>query len=154
MLPAQSPQRARGASAMSFSPSVGAESIGRVVAVTGCSATIELTSRSFGEQATVGKFVGLAAAKVLIVGLVTEVSEDGGAAARTERRRIAQIDLTGEIGRDGRFQRGVTEYPNIGDGASLLSERELRQVYGAADGDHAQVGDLQQNLDIPVHIDV
>jgi uncharacterized protein len=139
---------------MSFSPSLGAESIGRVVAVTGCSATIELTSRSFGEQATVGKFVGLAAAKVLIVGLVTEVSEDGGAAARTERRRIAQIDLTGEIGRDGRFQRGVTEYPNIGDGASLLSERELRQVYGAADGDHAQVGDLQQNLDIPVHIDV
>ena len=139
---------------MSFLPSVGAETIGHVVAVTGCSATIELTSRPFGEQATVGKFVGVAAAKVLIVGLITEVSEDAGTAARGERRRVARFDLAGEIGGDGRFQRGVTDYPNIGDTVTLLTESALRQVYGAADGDHARVGDLQQDLGIPVHIDV
>ncbi len=54
-----------------------------------------------------------------------------------------------------RFQRGVMEYPNIGDGALLLTERELRLVYGGADADHAHIGDLQQNSDkIGVHIDI
>ena len=46
------------------------------------------------------------------------------------------------------------EYPNIGDGALLLTERELRLVYGGADADHAHVGDLQQNPNIGVHIDI
>jgi DNA helicase HerA-like ATPase len=131
------------------------ESIGRIVAVTGSTASIELTPRIVGEQATVGKFVGVTVAKGLIIGLVTEVVEEGaGALARAERRRVAHIDLTGEIDRGGRFQRGVSDYPNIGDGAMLLGERELRQVYGAADADRAHVGDLQQNADIQVHIDV
>src|SRR5689334_1344492 len=95
-------------------PQSGPESIGRVVAVTGSTASIEIVPRSFGEQATVGKFVGVVAAKALLVGMVTEVKEEcTGAATRTERRRVALIDLTGEIDRDGRFQRGVSEYPSI-----------------------------------------
>jgi len=46
------------------------------------------------------------------------------------------------------------EYPNIGDGALLLTEDELRLVYGGADADHAHVGELQQNTNIGVHIDI
>ena len=73
-------------------------------------------------------------------------------------RKVARLDLVGEIrsGETGaaRFQRGVMEYPNIGDGALLLSERELRLVYGGADADHAHIGDLQQNANIGVHIDI
>jgi hypothetical protein len=140
---------------MTFPISAGAEPIGRVTAVTGCDVAIELTGRPTGEQPTVGNFVGVATQKVLIVGLVTEVLEESsGGTLRSDRRRVARVDLTGEIGHDGRFQRGITEYPNIGDAASLLTQRELRHVYGAADGDHAYVGDLQQDLQIPVHIDV
>jgi DNA helicase HerA-like ATPase len=36
----------------------------------------------------------------------------------------------------------------------MLTERELRLVYGGADANHAHVGDLQQNSDIGVHIDI
>ncbi len=36
----------------------------------------------------------------------------------------------------------------------MLGERELRMVYGNADGDHAHIGDLQQNPNIGVHIDI
>jgi DNA helicase HerA-like ATPase len=36
----------------------------------------------------------------------------------------------------------------------MLGERELRQVYAGADADHAHVGDLQQNADIGVHINI
>ncbi|AXK84120.1 DUF87 domain-containing protein [Pseudolabrys taiwanensis] len=129
------------------------EQIGRVVAVNGATATVELTMRpGAGELPTVGKFMGLATSKALILGMVTEVSE--GPAPAGGFRKVAHLDLMGELPAGGRFQRGVTEYPNIGDSAHTLGERELRQVYGAADGDHASIGDLQQNTDIGVHIDI
>jgi DNA helicase HerA-like ATPase len=135
--------------------------IGRVVAITGAQATVELTARAVdGENPTVGKFMGLVTAKSLIVAMITEVGEQALAATGGAQtfRKVARLDLIGEIrsGEAGaaRFQRGVTEYPNIGDGALLLSERELRLVYGTADADRAHIGDLQQNSNINVHIDI
>ena len=142
---------------MTLSPALpnGMDAVGRVVAVTGSSVSIEIVPRSFGEQATVGKFVGITVAKGLIIGLITEVTEETGAGlARAERRRIARLDLTGDIDHSGRFQRGISDYPTIGDAAVLLGDRELRQVYGGADQDRAHVGDLQQKSDIRVHIDI
>jgi len=69
-----------------------------------------------------------------------------------------QVGDTGEIrtGEAGaaRFQRGVTDYPNIGDAAALLTESDLRLVYGSADADRAHIGNLQQNANINVHIDI
>jgi DNA helicase HerA-like ATPase len=129
------------------------ESVGRVATVNGASATIELTARiGAGEYPTVGKFMGLTTAKALIIGMVTEVGEES--TSTTSFRKVARLDLIGEIIAGGRFQRGVTEYPNVGDNAHMLGERELRQVYGAADGNHAHIGDLQQNTNIGVHIDI
>ena len=130
-------------------------SIGRVVAVTGSTASIELAPRAVGDQATVGKFVGIMSSKALMISLITEITEEGVAAlSGTERRRVAHLDLTGELDREGRFERGISDYPNIGDRAVLLGERDLSRVYGAADAERAQIGDLQQNPEVAVHIDV
>lgn len=129
------------------------EPIGRVAAVSGATATVELGAHRFGgENPTVGKFMGVTTPKALIIGLVTEVGEEPGAG--TGFRKVANLDLIGEILPGGRFQRGVTEYPNIGDNALMLGERELRLIYGAADGNRGHVGDLQQNTAIGVHIDI
>ena len=138
-----------------------AELIGRVAAISGAQATIELIVRTAGgENPTVGKFMGMMTSKAVLIGLVTDIGEQAMMAPAGEQsyRRIARLDLVGEIraiatGAAG-FQRGVTEYPNIGDGAVLLTEDELRLVYGGADADHAHVGDLQQNTNIGVHIDI
>jgi DNA helicase HerA-like ATPase len=139
----------------------GPDLIGRVAGVSGSQATVEFTAHSNGgEHPTVGKFIGMVTGKVLIIGLVTDIGEQAAVAPGgvSSYRRIARLDLVGEIrsgeGGAARFQRGVMEYPNIGDGALLLTERELRLVYGAADADHAHVGDLQQNSEIGVHIDI
>ncbi|HZL39529.1 MAG TPA: DUF87 domain-containing protein [Pseudolabrys sp.] len=140
----------------------GAELIGRVSAVSGSQATIELTARTTGgEKPTVGKFMGMMAGKTVIIGLVTDIGEQAMLAPAGEQqsfRKIARLDLVGEIraaaNGAARFQRGVMEYPNISDGAVLLTEDELRLVYGGADADHAHVGDLQQNTNIGVHIDI
>jgi hypothetical protein len=76
--------------------------------------------------------MGLATPKAVIIGLVTEVGEEqvSASGAAPGFRKIARLDLIGELSGAGRFQRGVTEYPNIGDAASLLTERELRLVSG------------------------
>jgi len=136
------------------------EMIGRVAAVTGAQATIELNARA-AEDATVGKFMGLMMERSIIIGLITEVGEQaltaGAIGAAPSFRKMARVDLIGELRNDNsraRFQRGVTEYPNIGDEARLLPDSALRTVYGLADADRAHIGDLQQNPNIPVHIDI
>jgi DNA helicase HerA-like ATPase len=137
------------------------ELIGRVAIVTGSQASVELNERATGgERPTVGKFMGLVSGKSVIIGLTTEVGEQALTAAGGGQsyRKMARLDLIGEIqsGANGsaRFQRGITDYPSIGDAAMILGERELRLVYGAADANHAHIGDLQQNTNIGVHIDV
>jgi DNA helicase HerA-like ATPase len=137
------------------------ETIGRVAAVSGAQATLEL-GEGGAEQATVGKFVGLTMAKSAIIGLITEIGEQAlaglhGIGATPSYRKLARIDLIGELRDDdgkARFLRGVTEYPNIGTAAQLLPDRALRSVYGLADTDRAHIGDLQQDPRIPVHIDI
>ena len=146
----------------SYTPArAGTDLVGRVVAVSGSQATVELNARSVsGEHPTVGKFMGMVAGKAVIIGMVTDIGEQAmvAPAGGPSYRKIARLDLVGEIRANAtgaaRFQRGVMEYPNIGDGALLLTEDELRLVYGGADGDHAHVGDLQQNPNIGVHIDI
>src|SRR5664279_3770201 len=133
----------------------GLDLIGRVAAVSGSQATVELNARNAGgERPTVGKFMGMVAGKTVIIGLVTDIGEQAMLAPAGGQmfRKVARLDLVGEI-RSGEagaacFQRGVMEYPNIGDGALLLSDNELRLVYGGADDDHAHVGDLQQKTNI------
>jgi DNA helicase HerA-like ATPase len=135
------------------------ETIGRVVAITGSEASVELTARvPSGNTATVGKFLAVMTAKSLIVGLITEIGEQALVQAGGQSfRKVAQIDLIGEIrARAGvaQFERGVSEYPNIGDGAMILTEAELRLIYGAANADRVDIGNLQQNPNVHVHIDI
>jgi DNA helicase HerA-like ATPase len=137
------------------------ESIGRVTGVSGAQATLELDGRTV-EQATVGKFMGLMMGRSAIIGLITEIGEQalagsGNIGSTPSYRKLARIDLIGELRNDGasiRFLRGVTEYPNIGTPAHLLPDSALRTVYGIADADRAHIGDLQQNPSIPVHVDI
>jgi DNA helicase HerA-like ATPase len=142
-------------------PRLQPDTIGRVVLVTGAQAAVELDPRAATSAATtVGKFMGLMSGGALIIALVTEVGEQPAPStgAAPSFRKIARLDLIGELRQDAtgalHFQRGIADYPNIGDCAVLLRERELRQVYGVADADHAHIGDLQQDESIGVHIDI
>src|SRR3974377_1713960 len=140
---------------------VGIDLIGRGVAVSGSQATVELNIIQAGrEHPSVGKFMGIVAGEVGIIGLVTEIGGDAmlAPAGRQAFRNLAHLDLVGEIRSredgDEYFQHGVMDYPDIGDGALVLSERELRLIYGGADADHAHVGELQQNAAIGVYINI
>jgi DNA helicase HerA-like ATPase len=139
----------------------GQDLIGRVTAVSGAQATVELSARGVsGENPTVGKFMGMLVGNAVIIGMVTDIGEQAmvAPAVGPSYRKIARLDLVGEIRAEAagvaRFQRGVMDYPSIGDGAVLLTEDELRLLYGAADANHAHIGNLQQDAKIGVHIDI
>jgi uncharacterized protein len=138
------------------------DAVGRVTSVSGAQASVTLNQAPpqspDGEQATVGKFVGIVSGGAIIIGVVSEINEFPGHDGDRMRRSVARLELLGEISaRDGNaahFKRGLDSYPKIGDSAILMTEAELRIVYGTVDNDRAHVGDLQQNPNIGVHINI
>jgi DNA helicase HerA-like ATPase len=131
--------------------------LGRVSAINGAQATITIEAGvpTAGDlaQVTVGRFMGIVTGGTIVIGLVTSVTEQQMFPQPATFRSIAMLDLIGEI-RTAGFQRGVADYPSLGDAAVLVDERELRMIYGGADKDRAYVGDLQQDASIGVNINI
>src|SRR5487761_2357360 len=107
-------------------------SFGRVILVRGSRARIGLmAARPIGVaeiRATVGRFVSIRCATSTIVAMITEVSCEN---LPTSDNYIAtaSVDLLGEIlggPERQKFQRGVTNYPAIGDAALVLNPRNLK----------------------------
>jgi len=134
--------------------------IGRVISVGGSTAKFELTQT--GDRtpntvhATVGKFVGVRSATSIVVGMVTQITERPGASAGQPGTSAAHMDLFGEIKTSGSsvaFSRGVSDYPAIGESVILMSDRELRLVYGGISGG-ATIGSLHQDPTINAQINI
>ncbi len=141
------------------SAQAGRKALGRIIAVNGSQASVALaTGVDRGEAAfvTVGRFMGILNEAKVIIGLVTSIEEQP--TGSQQFRNIAHLDLIGEIdtsaANGGSFQRGVANYPAIGNDAVLMQDSELRLIYGNADSDRGHVGELQQNTDIGVNINI
>lgn len=154
MVMAQQPQ------IRSVAPGGADQSFGRVMSVRGSQASIGLLrNHNGGERATVGRFLGIHTATIFLVGVITEVTIHTPTAAR-EQGILATIhvDLMGEIRADAsghpRFHRGVTDYPAIGDPATLLDAEELRVIYDVTGSDTIEIGCLQQDETIAASIGI
>ncbi len=126
-------------------------SFGRVILVRGSLARVGLLATSnmgLSEvRATVGRFVSIRCANSTIVAMITEVSCEN---LPTSDNYIASasVDLLGEIlggPERPKFQRGVTNYPTIGDAVDLITNQELRTVYAPSGSDQINIGTLQQD---------
>src|SRR5450432_398525 len=107
-------------------------------------------------RATVGRFVSIRCANSTIVAMITDVSCEDLPTSDTYIA-VAGVDLLGEIlGGPARskFQRGVTNYPTIGDAVELISNAELRTVYAPTGSDQINVGTLQQDPSVIAYVDV
>ncbi len=133
--------------------------IGRVHAVSGAQVTVGLSPNATAldsAKATVGRFLGILSSSSVIVGMITEIAERPPRDQDNNCRSTARLDLVGEIksrGGAAYFQRGVTEYPVIGEPAMLMTDRELRVIYGG-ESRTAPIGVLQQDHSIPAQIDI
>src|SRR5713101_4949447 len=135
-------------------------SFGRVILVRGSLARVGLLA--VGQipaseiRATVGRFVSIRCANSTIVAMITEVSCEDLPTSDTYIAS-ASVDLLGEIlgGPDRpKFQRGVTNYPTIGDAVELITNQELRTVYAPTGSDQINVGTLQQDPSVIAYVDV
>jgi len=95
----------------------------------------------------VGSFVRISIGYIDLFGIVTQV----GAGAVPERiaetepygRRWMTIELVGEGSAKGEFQRGLSQYPTIGDFVYLVTENDLAKIYGRpGTRNYVQVGHL------------
>ena len=136
--------------------------VGRVIAVTGSKAGIGIVpagEHSARTATTVGRFLGVRAGRSFIVAMVTEATAELPPSARAQGfSASALVDLVGEIrpGPDGvgRFRRGVSEYPAIGDEALPLDADDLRCIYASDEAGLAGIGTLHQDEALPACIDV
>src|SRR6202158_5024218 len=136
-------------------------SLGRVISVRGSLARVGLLAASqlgLSEvRATVGRFVSIRCATTsTIIAMITEVSCEN---LPTSDIYIAtaSVDLLGEIlggPERPKFQRGVTNYPTIGDAVELITNQELRTVYAPTGSDQINVGTLQQDPSVVAYVDV
>src|ERR1700716_3463247 len=106
-------------------------------------------------RAAVGRFISIRCATSTIVAMLTDVScED--LPSSDNYIASASVDLLGEIlgGPRPKFQRGVTNYPTIGDNVELISNQELRTVYAPSGSDQINIGTLQQDRSVTAYVDV
>ncbi len=147
-----------------LTPSTG-EPLGRVLSVSGSHATVRLPVPSLADPAvdariSVGKFLGINAGPSLVIGVLTKITIDPPPEGQDglSDHATGSLDLLGEIRTDEagnpRFDRGVKEYPTIGDPADLLGNRDLRTVFDVAGPDTINVGHLQQDRSIGAYINV
>ncbi|WGD49249.1 DUF87 domain-containing protein [Bradyrhizobium sp. CB1650] len=135
-------------------------SFGRVISVRGSLARVGLLAESrmpISEvRATVGRFVSIRCGNSVIVAMITEVSCEN-LSSTDNYIAIASVDLLGEIlnaSDKPKFQRGVTNYPTIGDAVELITSQELRTIYAPTGSDQINVGFLQQDRSVVAYVDV
>nr|WP_315142877.1 DUF87 domain-containing protein [uncultured Flavobacterium sp.] len=107
----------------------------------------------------IGSFVKIPLGYNYLFGIITQV----GASAVPENQTLNQpygnrwmtIQLIGEGQRTGEFQRGISQYPTISDEVHLVSEIDLKRIYGQPDKPYfVNVGHIAGAESIPALIDV
>lgn len=107
----------------------------------------------------IGSFVKIPIGYIDLFGIVSQV----GASAVPENQILSQpygyrwikIQLIGEGQRNGSFQRGISQYPTISDEVHLVSESDLKKIYGQPDKPYfLKVGHIAGAESIPALIDI
>lgn len=142
--------------------------LGRVSAVSGASITVKLAESLASGLAIigghtyrvgqVGSFVRIPLGYQDLFGVVAEVGATAAPAnARIEEiesGRWMRVELAGEAIGD-QFERGLSQHPNIDDTVHIVTERDLRRIYGKGEDDQIKVGTLSsaENITIRLSLD-
>jgi DNA helicase HerA-like ATPase len=93
----------------------------------------------------VGSFVRIPQGYQELYGVVAEVGASaipaGADLSTTETGRWMQIQLVGEA-TGGVFERGIGQYPNIGDSVHITTESSLAKIYGGSSFGQISIGTL------------
>lgn len=153
----------------SSSPNSDPSRIGTVENIDGASVSVKLlddtpTGLVFvsGEgyrAGQVGGFVRIPAGYVDLFGVVSQVGAGAAPgppeAAPLLGNRWLRVELVGEGRRSGRFERGISQYPSVGDSVHLATEEDLRTVYApGADDAYVDIGRVASAESIRAYINL
>ncbi|AEL05075.1 ATP-binding protein [Xanthomonas campestris pv. raphani] len=106
----------------------------------------------------VGSFVRIPQGYQDLFGIVSQVGASAAPAqadiSSSESGRWMTVQLAGEtIG--GQFERGLSQHPNINDAVHLVTEADLRRIYGSISDDQVIIGHLAsaENIDVRLSLD-
>lgn len=106
----------------------------------------------------VGSFVRIPIGYNDLFGIVSQVGASAVPEKYTESPsgyKWMTIQLIGEGARNGTFQRGLSQHPTIGDEVHLVSEKELKNIYGQPDKPYfVKLGHISNAVSIPALVDV
>ena len=90
-----------------------------------------------------------------LFGIVSEVGAKAApqipGAIDVDTGRWMEVQLAGEsIG--GVFQRGISQYPNVGDSVHMITDGSLARIYGTDDRGHVVIGSLSSAESIPARL--
>jgi len=107
----------------------------------------------------IGSFVKIPIGYNYLFGIITQVGAGAVPENQVENQpygnRWITIQLVGEGQRAGEFQRGISQYPTISDEVHLVSEEDLKRIYGQPDKPYfVNVGHIAGAESIPALIDV
>ena len=143
--------------------------LGTVASVSGASISVDLAHSIASGMSVidgriykvgqVGSFVRIPQGYQDLFGVVAKVSakapplttdqETDREEANTGRSMV--IQLIGEsIGNV--FERGISQYPNIGDSVHITTEDKLAKIYDVSNTDHVKIGTLSSVESIPAHL--
>ena len=138
--------------------------LGTIAAVSGSAVKVALTrsvasglSVIRGQMYRIGQvasFVRIPQGYQDLVGIVSEVGATAvpeGLDPRNETGKWMRVELVGEIlGRT--FERGISQYPNVGDPVHLAVETHLKRIYDIDGKGHVKIGSISSTENISARV--
>ncbi len=114
-------------------------------------------SSDMSNRLSIGRLIGITVGESRVIGVINSMTEhSSGRGGDSGVHRTANIDFVGEIqpNESGnlKFQRGVTNYPTIGDQASTIIGEDLQAVHQITDSETIEVGTLQQDSAVSAYV--
>jgi DNA helicase HerA-like ATPase len=135
--------------------------VGEIIGLRGGSATARLSAAAVreageSERLTIGRLVGIRSERSLVVGTVVRMSAGSPDKNDVAGEMSADIDFMGEVRNYGEansyFQRGISDYPLIGNGVHRLRSDDVGVVHRIAGAETIDVGRLRLDDTIPALI--
>ena len=107
----------------------------------------------------IGTFVKFPIGSLTLYGLVSSVSNSPTSVETTAYEpnygsRFLQVQLIGEKLGNDQFQKGVGTYPTINDQVHIVTEEDLKSIYGNKSDGFIEVGKHSSSQNLPVYIDI
>ncbi len=143
--------------------------LGTVEDVNGASVRVLLSNKSLSglvyvdgqgyRIGQIGTFVKIPIGFTQMFGIISQVGASSVPDTKIDEspygNRWMTVQLVGEASSNKLFQRGICQYPTIGDEVHLVSKKDLARIYGkSSDANYIKIGSITNSDSIPALLDI